>query len=206
MPKTIIDPENLTPEVEEKVKQAILQYDRRKGACSPGRNHWKKAIDSKWNLRQTYDTYPFPVHYVWTNCKVAPEETFDIICKVIENKIPITGAPDELMKAKDVLLDKNTSEKESRDASVTIEHLSGQWREYSRVIFYMLLWKGKLKESTIAIPVVEKMSKYLRNIGITNHNKILGAWIREYIPYEDWIKGVVKRGIVQLIIEESERE
>lgn len=178
----------LSKKQEEFLVNLLRDWLKKNGSCAAGKAQWNSTND----IEEIYDNFKDPIHVIWGGCKYFPDETFMGLLKIIIHDLPKENAPQQLLEAREALLNYRITNKELQECANKIEKppkLSHPWTEYYRIIYYMMLWKLKLREPTVAIPIMEKMKKLLKTFGM-DQNVLLNS-IKQTFPYEKFLYGLI---------------
>ncbi len=152
-------------------------------ACPAG----KAFVERLKSLRSFYDNNTNPDMFIFRICVTAPKQTLELLSKCLE-RIPTTNIPDELLKARSLLLDPaSVTEEMTRQLDILDRSRYGNYHEYSRSIYYLLRWRLGLQPPTIGRAIVKKLIIFMKQIHIEPADKLLLGYMKELMTYEAWI-------------------
>ena len=122
-------------------------------------------------------------------CVTLPELTLELMLRCIGEKLPSYDLPPDLEKARAVLLDQAATETEMTEQMEIVNSRSrrpAMWKEYYRIVYYMLSWRLGLHDARIVLNLQHKMRVQMRRTGVPNPRAALMRYLREIFPVEKW--------------------
>lgn len=122
-------------------------------------------------------------------CRTRPDLTLELMLRCVAEKLPSHNLPPDLEQARSVLLNQDATEKEMTEQMEIVDSQSRcpiVWREYYRIVYYMLRWRLGLNDARIALNLQRKMWIQLQRSGIRHGQASLMRYLREIFPVEKW--------------------
>lgn len=132
---------------------------------------------------------PNSIFFFFRMCVTRPDLTLELMLRCVEEKLPSYDMPPDLEKAREVLLDRDATDEEMTEQMEIVNARSrcpAMWKEYYRIVYYMLSWRLGLHDARIALNLQRKMWVQLQRSGAPDGKASLMRYLREIFPAEKW--------------------
>lgn len=137
--------------------------------------------------QEFYEHLPMPVFMVRGFAELQPEMYFEAIVRLIQ-RLPIEDAPQDLIEAREALMNYKTSTPETLHRHLQAIAYStkpfSKWQDYYKVVRRMILMLLRERPTSHFATVMDKLTTLMPALGLTKEDLI--AWMKDLLPYEKW--------------------
>lgn len=188
----------MTTEMQERI---LWVNDPKNEACESG----KILVASFQSVHELYNNIPSCRIFLYHICYTKQKLAWSIIQKCIEKLLPIDSNLVDLIEARAAVFDPMTTKEQLKRYKEIIGSkrgykylkLKGQskwlykqakrsYKEYYRIIYYMISWRLGFHDSRIALNIQEKISKQMTALGINLAPQKLLACMYQICSFEEW--------------------
>jgi hypothetical protein len=188
----------MTTEIQKRIQWV---NDPKNEACESG----KVLVASFQSVEELYDNIPSSRIFLYHICYTKPELARSIIQKCIEALLPIDSKLVDLIEARTAAFDPATTNEQLERYKKILGskrgykylNLKGQakwlykqtkrlYKQYYRIIYYMISWRLGLHDTRIALNIQVKISVQMKALGVDSAEKVLLAYMYKICPFEEW--------------------